>query len=93
MGNELQSYIDLCNLSGEFICNVESLYGTKQVSLFLYEKGMIILSVNPQAISNIYYTCIKLIASFQLLLAVNKRMVCIQIMKVNRIVINIKPNV
>ena len=56
------------------------IYGTKQVSLFLYEKGMIILSVNPQAISN---TCIKLIASFQLLLAVNKRMVCIQVGKVN----------
>ena len=42
MGNEFQSYIDPCNLSGEFICNVESLYyGTKQVSLLLHEKGMI----------------------------------------------------
>ena len=40
-GNKLQSYIDLYNLYlGEFICTVESLYGTKQVSLLLYEKGM-----------------------------------------------------
>jgi hypothetical protein len=40
-GNELQSYIDFYNLHLEFTCIVESLYGTKQVSLLLYEKGMI----------------------------------------------------
>ena len=38
MGNELQSYVDL--YLGEFICTVESLYGNKQVSLLLYEKGI-----------------------------------------------------
>jgi hypothetical protein len=43
IGNELQSYIDLCNLIGEFICTIESLYGTEQVSLLLYEKGIIII--------------------------------------------------
>ena len=53
MGNELQSYIDPCNLSGEFICNVESLYGTKQVSLLLHEKGTIknyCLSTNAMSV-------------------------------------------
>ena len=42
MGNELQSYIDLDDL--KFTCIVESLYGTKQVSLLLYEKGMVKIS-------------------------------------------------
>ena len=55
MGNELQSHIDPCNLSGEFICNVESLYGTKQVSLLLYEKGMI----KNYCLSTNYATCFK----------------------------------
>ena len=40
MGNELQFYIDPCNLFGEFNCTIESLYGTEQVSLLLYEKGI-----------------------------------------------------
>ena len=42
MGNELQSYIALDNFLREFICTVKSLYGTKQVSLLLYEKGMVL---------------------------------------------------
>ena len=42
MGNRLQSHmIDPYNYLGEFICTVESLYGTEQVSLLLYKKGMI----------------------------------------------------
>ena len=46
MGNELQSYIALDNFLGEFICTVESLYGTKQASLLLYEKGMVLYNKN-----------------------------------------------
>ena len=38
MGNELRSYIGN-SVFGEFICIVESLYNTKQISLFLQEKG------------------------------------------------------
>ena len=42
IGNKLQSNIDFNNLfwQTEFTCIVESLYSTKQVSLLLYEKGM-----------------------------------------------------
>ena len=38
MGNKFRSYIGN-SVFGEFICIVESLYNTKQISLFLQEKG------------------------------------------------------
>jgi hypothetical protein len=62
-GNELQSYIDLNNIIGEFICTVESLYGTEQVSLLLYEKGKI-KKINTNATCHVYnILCINSIIS------------------------------
>lgn len=54
VGNKLQSYIGN-SLFGEFTCIIESLYSTKQVSLFLQEKGNIIL-LSEQHQYNVMFT-------------------------------------